>query len=218
MIAAKYSAALAGEADPQADDPDPMQGFAAQYLNMWQLTASAALRGDQVVPDDVWAGLVDQVPAGAPFAAAVESWFRAGVSLALGWKHDGRAVVSVTNHADLTEAVAALRASGFRRTATVGASLLEDPALAGVRARAGQGRTGAAVAELGRLVTEDVLSHDGGAHLTGQVLAARTLPGADGPRMVSTGRADAIKAAVWAAADCRRKTAGKPRIIVASAR
>ena len=218
MIAAKYSAALSGEADPQADDPDPMQGFAAQYLNMWQLTASTVMRGDQVVTDEAWDALADQVPVGAPFAAAVESWFRAGVSVALAWKTAGRVVVSVTDHADLREAVAAVRASGFRRTATVGASLLEDPAMTGVRARAGQGRTGNAVAELGRLVAEDVLSHDGGAHLTGQVLAARTLPGPDGPRMVSTGRADAVKAAVWAVADCRRKTIGKPRIIVAGAR
>lgn len=37
MIADKYSKALAGKADPQADDPDPMAGFSAQYLNIWPL-------------------------------------------------------------------------------------------------------------------------------------------------------------------------------------
>lgn len=35
MIAKKYAKALAGETDPQADDPDPMAGFTAQYLNIW---------------------------------------------------------------------------------------------------------------------------------------------------------------------------------------
>jgi hypothetical protein len=35
MIGAKYERALAGEVDPQADDPDPMAGFAAQYVNRW---------------------------------------------------------------------------------------------------------------------------------------------------------------------------------------
>lgn len=37
MIADKYTKARAGEADPQADDPDPMAGFTAQYLNIWPL-------------------------------------------------------------------------------------------------------------------------------------------------------------------------------------
>jgi len=39
MIADKYAKALAGEADPQADDPDPMAGFTAQYLNIWSFSA-----------------------------------------------------------------------------------------------------------------------------------------------------------------------------------
>lgn len=37
LIADKYTKALAGKADPQADDPDPMAGFTAQYLNIWPL-------------------------------------------------------------------------------------------------------------------------------------------------------------------------------------
>jgi len=205
MIAAKYAAALAGETDPQADDPDPMQGFLAQYLNVWQLRPSAAERGDPVLAEDEWTALAAEVPSGPPDAAAVESWFGDGVSLALAWKTGDQVAVSVEDLADLSEVPGALAAAGFRRMATVGASLLEDPSLAGVRARKGQGRTGAAVQELRRLLAEDVVRHDGGEHLTDQVLSARTMPGADGPRMVSTGAADAIKAAVWAITDCRRQ-------------
>lgn len=205
MIADKYAKALAGEADPQADDPDPMEGFKAQYLNMWRLTEAKVDRGDSVVSADEWAALVDERPEGPPDAAAVESWFGDGVSVAFAWRVGDRAVVSVEDLPDLSEVPAALERAGFVRTATVGTSLLEDPALKGVRARKGQGRAGAAVQELQRLVAEDVFRHDGGEHLTGQVLAARTMPGPDGPRVVSKGAADAVKAAVWAAADCRQR-------------
>ena len=204
MIADKYAKALAGEADPQADDPDPMAGFTAQYLNIWQLRLPSADRGDPVVSAEAWAGLAAEVPPGPPGAAAVESWFGDGVSLALAWKTGGQVVVSVADLADLSEVPPALKAAGFGGVATVGASLLADPSLAGVRARKGQGRTGAAVQELRRLLAEGVVCHDGGEHLTGQVLSARTMPGADGPRMASTGAADAVKAAVWAVTDCRR--------------
>jgi hypothetical protein len=213
MIADKYADALAGEADPQADDPDPMAGFTAQYLNQWRLTAAPKERGNAVLAPATWAELAAQRPAGVPHAAAIESWFEHGVSLALAWRSGGRVVVSVTDHADLVEAVEVLRWSGFRRVATVGASLLEDPALTGVRTRPGQGRTGSAVQELVRYAAEGVLLHDGGAHLTDQVLAVRTLPGADGPRMASTGRADAVKAVAWVVADCRRRSVGRPRIV-----
>jgi hypothetical protein len=72
------------------------------------------------------------------------------------------------------------------------------------------------VQEFQRLLSGDAVRHDGGAHLADQVLSARTVPGADGPRMASTGRADAIKAAGWAVASCRKKSVGKPRIITAA--
>jgi hypothetical protein len=203
MIADKYGKAVAGEADPAADDPDPMAGFVAQYLNVWPLVAPARERGEAAVQAEEWEALVERVPAAAPAAAAVESWFDAGVSLALAWPVGDAVVVSVRDLPDLAAAVAAVRSSGFAGTVVVGASLAEDPALVGVRVRAGKGRTGAAVQELRRLLEADVWCHDGGAHLSGQVLAARTVPGVDGPRMASTGRADALKAAVWAVTDAR---------------
>jgi hypothetical protein len=217
MIADKYAKALAGEADPQADDPDPMAGFCAQYLNVWQLGTVSADRGNPVVSAAEWRALSTESPVGVPDAAAIESWFGDGVSLALAWKSGDQVVVSVQDFEELSEAADALRASGFTRRATIGASLLEEPELKGIRARKGQGRTGQSVQELGRLLAEGVLLHDGSDHLGSQVLAARTLPGADGPRMASTARADALKAAVWAASSCRRKrAAGSLRVITAA--
>lgn len=35
LVRRKYAAALAGEAEPEFDDPDPVRGWAAQYLNVW---------------------------------------------------------------------------------------------------------------------------------------------------------------------------------------
>lgn len=37
LIARKYAAAKAGEDEPEFDDPDPVRGWAAQYLNVWPL-------------------------------------------------------------------------------------------------------------------------------------------------------------------------------------
>ena len=205
MIADKYAKALAGEADPQADDPDPMEGFKAQYLNMWRLTEAKVDRGDPVVSKEDWAALQLTTNSKLPDAVAVESWFGDGVSLALAWRTGDQVVVSVRDLADLSEVPGALQEAGFTGRATVGASLLEDPVLKGVRADKGQGRVGAAVQELQRLIAEDVFRHDGGVHLAEQVLAARTMPGADGPRMVSKFPADAIKAAIWAATSARQR-------------
>lgn len=37
LVARKYAAALAGQDEPEFDDPDPIRGWAAQYLNVWPL-------------------------------------------------------------------------------------------------------------------------------------------------------------------------------------
>jgi hypothetical protein len=219
MITAKYARALAGEADPEADDPDPMEGFKAQYLNIWRLKKSGNDRGDALVSADDWAELELAAPDRAPDAVAMESWFGDGISVSLAWRtDDGRVVVRSTDCPDLAAAAAVVRQSGHgRRVVRAGESLLDDPALRGLKLRKSSDRAAAAVLELSRLIREDGFAHDGGELLTGQALAARTMPGADGPRMVSTGRFDAIKTAVWAATAARQKPRSGRRIIVASA-
>ncbi|MDE0775545.1 MAG: HNH endonuclease [Nocardioides sp.] len=204
MIAAKYSAALAGEVDPEADDPDPIAGFVAQYLNQWRLTERRT-PGDVLVDEDAWAELGVLPEDRVPDAVAVESWYADGVTVAMAWRDGNAAVVSASDHVDLVAAVAAVKASRFRGRVTVGASLADDPALAGVRTAPSSMRTAAAVGELSRLLGDGVVRHDAGEHLTGQVLAVRTQVGVDGPRVVSKRRADAVKAAVWAIAAARER-------------
>ena len=45
LIARKYAAALAGQDEPEFDDPDPIRGWAAQYLNVWPLLMGSATGG-----------------------------------------------------------------------------------------------------------------------------------------------------------------------------
>lgn len=42
LIARKFAAAKAGESEPEFDDPNPVRGWAAQYLNVWPLLLSSA--------------------------------------------------------------------------------------------------------------------------------------------------------------------------------
>lgn len=216
MIAAKYTAALAGEADPELDDPDPMAGFVAQYLNVWQLKQRKAVAGDSVVSAEAWQQLAQPRPAGLPDAVAVESHFDDGVSVAYAWRSGSQVLVSVADHATLQGAAQAIRSSGYSRRVLVGESIQKDPAWRGLATRPMRSPTRSSVADLSRLLAEQALLHDGSEHLADQALALRTSPGADGPRLRSTGRADAVKAAVWAASSLRSVGVGKPRIIVAS--
>ncbi|WP_214055976.1 phage terminase family protein [Nocardioides aquaticus] len=215
MVGSKYAKALAGEADPEADDPDPMQGFIAQYGNVWRFRERRQQRGEGITTETRWGALVETAGVNTPDGAAIESWFGRGISLSLVWRLDERLVVSVSDHADFDSAVDALRATGYRGRTPLGASLMTEPAARRVNRTKGESRTATSVNDLSRMLSEDLVRHDGGQHLTDQVLAVRTLPGADGPRMVSSSRADAIKAAVWAIRVARARI-GKPRVVVAS--
>ncbi|MBI4941866.1 MAG: HNH endonuclease [Actinobacteria bacterium] len=216
MIATKYAAALAGEVDPEADDLDPMAGFEAQYLNRWQLRPVLALAGSPVVDEQDWRALAVVPPARPPDAVAVEGWPGEGVAVARAWRVGERAVVSVADALDAPEAAALVAGYRCRRRPVVGASLAEDPVWAR-RATPETGPVRSSVAELSGLLRDDAVRHDGGDFLTEQVLGLRTTPGADGPRMRSTGRADAVKAVVWAARSARVARRGPQRILLPSA-
>ena len=215
MIADKYDKALAGEDDPQADDPDPMEGFRAQYLNVWTLSKVTVVKGTPLADEHTWAQLATDAPDAVPDAAAIESWFDGGCSLALAWRlPDGAAVVAVHPAPDLAAAALALDLTGYRGALVLGKSMMGDPAAAGRKTIAGAGTALSAVLDLSRLLAEAQFAHTDVDHLSTQVLAVRTVPGADGPRMASQGRVDAVKAATWAAAAARAQVTTRPRILV----
>lgn len=209
----KYGKAVRGEQDPEFDDPDPMEGFRAQYLNMWPLAAATVARGTALIGHEtVWAQLRSEPPRRAPDAVAIESWFEAGVSVASAWRQaDGSAIVRVVEASDIATAVHLARATGYRGRITAGASLLTDPAFTGLPTTKGQGSARATVLDLARVLADGELRHDGSPHLAEQVLAIRTVPGGDGPRLASQHRTDAVKAAMWALTAARARPAPSAR-------
>lgn len=218
MLADKYERAVLGEDDPDADDPDPMEGFRAQYLNVWALKAAKLQRGTAIVDRAAWNELTVPMPATAPAACAVESWYDAGVSVALAWTlDDGAALVDVTECPDLATARNVIDASRYRGRISVGASVADDPALRGLALDPLRSSPLAGVLDVAQLLRDGQLAHTGGEALTRQVLAQRTVPGAGGPRLATHARVDAVKAAAWAATQARSKPARKSKMLVVTA-
>lgn len=158
--------------------------------------------GDPLVDGDVWAALVQEVPACAPDAVAVEGWPGEGVSVAAAWRLGTSVVVRVADLPDVAAAGRAVALLGCRVSPIVGASLAGDPVWRG-RVESRSQAVRASISDLSGLLRDGVLRHDGADHLTNQVLALRVTPSADGQRVRSTGRADAAKAAVWAVGAAR---------------
>jgi hypothetical protein len=198
LIAGKYERAMRGEADPEAADPDPMEGFRAQYLNHWPSFAPPREKGDHVIIADAWEVLrrpgLDLGEFARPLVAAAESWFAEGASLAIACAGpDGRVRLRIETYPDTLTLTA--RLEELRPELTVAGKSL---ARAVVGSEPVSAVTRDAAAELRRLVDERAFVHDDHGELSEQALALRAEPGSEGARIVSRDRADAIKAAVWA--------------------
>ncbi|MBZ2197265.1 hypothetical protein [Occultella gossypii] len=198
-IAAKYAKAASGQDDPEFDDPDPMKGFEAQYLNIWRVKEPRQV-GRPVVDSEAWGRIIGTIPERVPDAVAMESWFDEGVSVARAWvQADGPVIVAVVDCPDMPTAVETAASYGSD-TIRAGASLAEHAAWEsqGIEPEKATGGVRANVAELAAALKEHRFVHARSGVLTEQVLALRVAEGVDGPRVVSKGRADAVKAAVWA--------------------
>jgi len=82
LMARKYAAALAGQDEPEFDDPDPVRGWAAQYLNMWPLLGA---KPEEMLPewencaDDAVTPVVGAIGAAVSFDRRFASIGAAGV-------------------------------------------------------------------------------------------------------------------------------------------
>ena len=199
MIAAKYRKALSGQDDPEFDDPDPMKGFEAQYLNKWRIREPKQV-GRPLVDAEAWRNMSAPVPDFAPDAVAVEAWFDAGVAVAQAWDTDDGVVVSVADHPDVPTAAAAVAATGCRGQVLVGSSLVTHVAWdeAGLMVESRSGSVRQVAAEFAQAIKESGFRHGRSGLLTEQALAMRVADSVDGVRVVSKERADAVKAAMWA--------------------
>jgi hypothetical protein len=201
MIAGKLERALRGEADPDADDPDPLEGFRCQYLNTWPDASPTRRRtAEAVVTQAEWDALGGFTPAGSPAAVGVEAWFGAGIAVVAAWQLGTRVGLSCNVFSDLSSAGAYALGLGAQMV-LAGKSIAGDPSLAGCLPVGATSRS--SVAELRRLVDDGAVTHDGSPGLTEQVLDVRTVAATEGMRIVSQSRLDAIKAAVWAAGAAR---------------
>ena len=143
-----------------------------------------------------WATRQVPPPKTQPTVAALESWYKDGVSCALATPlPNGRTAVTVRVFKDVPTAGAFAQSSGVA-SIIAGKSIAGDAALIGSVPKGSTTRQ--SVLDLRRMLDDDVLTHDGSDELTNQLLAVRVRPGPDGPRVVSRGRMDAVKAVVWA--------------------
>lgn len=199
LIASKYVKAAAGQDDPEFDDPDPMKGFEAQYLNKWRIREPKQL-GRPVVDPEAWRAMASPVPDAPPDVVAVEGWFDLGVAVARAWDADDGVVVSVADCADVPAAAALVASIGCRGQVVVGSSLADHPAWveAGVTVEPQSGTVRQVAADFAQAIKEQSFRHGRSGLLTEQALAMRVADGVDGMRVVSKDRADAVKAAVWA--------------------
>ena len=196
MIADKYERAQRGEADPEADDPDPVAGWACQYLNRWPAPAQVLAKGEPVVTTDEWADLSGfQHGKEHPQVVAIESWFSEGAAVAACWRlAEGSVGVEVHSFPDVPSAAAWAALTGAPLL-LVGKSIASQI----IGSEPIGSTTRQAVQDLRRMLDDQHLRHDGSEVLAEQVLALRTTPTPDGIRVVSKGRADALKAVTWAA-------------------
>jgi hypothetical protein len=103
LMARKYAAALAGQDEPEFDDPDPVRGWAAQYLNVWPLLIGAS---DSVLPG--WDDCVDESAEPLVFAVgAAVAWGGRYASIAVAGMDGERLVVGAVKRAEGTSWLAA---------------------------------------------------------------------------------------------------------------
>ena len=199
LIASKYAKAAAGEVDPEADDPDPMKGFEAQYLNVWRIREPKRI-GRPVVDQQAWGDLVVTAPNSPPDAVAVESWFDQGVAVARAWDTDDGIVVSVADCPDITSAATLVASYSFAGVVKVGSSLADSAAWSRseIAVESVSCSVRMAVSQFAAAIKDGEFAHARSGVLTEQALALRVADGVDGVRVVSKDRADAVKAAVWA--------------------
>lgn len=189
-----------------------LESLRTQWLNIWPLSGTAKPpRGNSIIDREEWESLTVDLPIGSPGAIAVESWFNSGVSVVRAWNTGDVVTVDSSDFPDVASAAAYIRSTGYTGRVRVGASVAEDPAWKGIRVDKATGRTGAAVEELSRLLTQGLIAHSGSESLSEQVLGIRTLPSPEGLRMASSARADAVKAAVWSIGATRKPVSNAPR-------
>jgi hypothetical protein len=174
----------------------------AQWYNRWPSLASRGA-GESLLEVGVWAGCHGSIVATQPGWVAVEDYWGRGAAVAFaagdGERFEVDGVVCGTWAEAMVWARKFLEASPFSRL-LVGASMMRSvPAdMPGRMQRAGGIETRRGLAVLRSLVADGRVVHDRTPDLDAQIVGARVRPVVDGIQLVSEGRQDLLKAALWA--------------------
>jgi hypothetical protein len=210
MIASALRKALEPSSD--AENPDPVGSFRAQWLNQWPQDVPAPVNPDErLATEEQWAALEDPAATPAPGAqvvVAVDDHLGQGAAAAAAaLSADGRVVVGGWRFETLREAVDwAEDTGGDDGVLLAGASLVGgkdepmDPELEGVELpveTAGAAETRDGLPQLRTLVRGGRLAHDGGQDVSRSVLAAKVRTSRAGALLVDP---DALlRCVAWAA-------------------
>lgn len=225
LIGAQYERAQVAGPTDDPDEPDPVEAFRSQWLNIWPDAPSKTSRVEALLPAGTWGPLVEmaETPTTGIVAAVEDNYGRGAAAVAGGLLPDGRAYVWGEAFTTRSEAWAwvelvADRVGGVQLL--TGPGLEGDPAGAAVktstRSPMGPAQTRTGLALIRSTVTTARLAHDGGRHLADQLASARVVPSPSGGLGPSgSGRADMVRAMAWVlAAIVRTPEAKTPRFVI----
>lgn len=213
LIDGAHQRMQAGETVPDADEPDPVESFRAQWLNQWPIRApEPSGPTEPLLPDGVWQGLREEAPSAVgPVWVGLEDDF--GVGAAVGCCRrcdDGRLEVDGWLRADWDSAIEDLvaLAEGITiRRVLVGASMFDrlPPELRRIAEPRAAAATRTGLALLRDLARSGGLVHDVVTGELDQTIAlAHVRENANGLFLVARGPMHLVKAVVWAIAGAHR--------------
>jgi hypothetical protein len=214
-IRTSLASALAGTFRAE-DEPDPVEGFKAQWLNQWpQKLAEPSGAVEDLLPAGIWADLAEpDVRSDGPLWVAVEDDYGLGAAVAaVGRTADGRLELDgwrYENWNDAVKRVQQLAAWRPIRELRVGASVLSTmPRDTAPKPKPAAGaETRAGLALLRDLAIDRVLVHDEATEHLDQVIPQAQVKEAPTGLMLipQRDRSHLVKAAVWAVAAAHRPT------------
>ena len=215
LIAGAHQRMQAGETIPDADEPDPVESFRAQWLNQWPVRqAESGGPTEPLLPVGVWDGLREELlPGDGPVWVALEDDYGLGAAVACARElDDGRLELDGWLRADWDSAigdVVALRAGQTIRRVLIGASLFDR--LPGELRRIAEPR-GATATRTGLALFRDLalggqIVHDLVTGELDETLAlAQVRENSNGLVLVGRGPTHLVKAMVWALAAAHAPT------------
>ena len=214
LVAAQHERAIHAVASDDPDEPDPVEAFRSQWLNIWATRATAPARVEPLLTTAAWAeaAILDWAGTGPLTLAIEDNHGRGAAAIAARRTEAGPVVVWGAMFGSRPEA---WRWCELRAAEVPGSALLTGPGLEAdvdgaaipvvSRQPVGPQNLRHGLALLRESVAGGRLVHDGGPALTEQMAAVRVIPAASGGLSITGhARSDLIRAAGWAVGSIMR--------------